>query len=239
MVDAKLREQIIEEYMPLVKHIASRVSLGINNQILEFDDLVSFGVIGLMDAISKFDEHKGNKFSTYASIRIKGAIIDEIRKNSPISKVAMTKLAKYNKKVEELQKKLLREPTDKEIAFEMGISIAEVNEIENYINYLSIVSLEEIIFQDDSDMTVISTIEDKNSPDPQESFEIKEKIEYLSKAIDLLNEKDRLVLNLYYYEKLTLKQIGSILDVSESRVSQLHSKAIMNLRKTLKNLKYI
>ena len=128
----KGKEQIIEQYIPLVKYIASRVSLG-KTKVIEYEDLVSYGMIGLMDAFSKFDESKGIKFSSYASIRIKGAMIDEIRKCRPISKGAMDKLNKYNSVVEKLQKELFREPTNIEIAKELNMSLSEVGEIENYI----------------------------------------------------------------------------------------------------------
>lgn len=235
-VDGK--EQIIQEYIPLVKYIASRVMFG-KNKYMEYEDLVSYGMIGLMDALSKFDSTKGMKFSSYASIRIKGAMIDELRKNRPISKGAMDKLNGYNKAIDELQMELLREPTVKEIANHLNISLNEVAEIENYINYISMVSLENVIFSDDEDVNLMGVIEDKNSPSPDSYLEEKEQLEVLTQAIELLKEKDRLILNLYYYEGLTLKEIGIVLSVSESRVCQLHSRAIRNLRECMKKLHYI
>lgn len=235
--DLNVREQVVKKYIPLVKYIASRVIIG-KSRYIEYEDLVSYGMVGLMDSINKFDETKGMKFSTYSSIRIKGAMIDELRKNSPISKGAMDKLTRYNGAVEKLQRMLLREPTDKEIARELGIDVKNIAEIERYINYISVVSLEELIFSHDDDMSVIGTIEDKKSPSPEKSLEEKEELEYLSKAIDMLNTKDKNVLMLYYYEGFTLKQIGNVLNVSESRVCQLHSRAIMHLRKAMQNLKY-
>ncbi len=222
------KEQIIEECIPLVKYIASRISLG-KNKNMEYEDLVGYGMIGLIDAISKY----------YESISIRGAIIDEIRKNRPISKGAMDKLNRYNEAVEALQKTLCREPSIDEIAKHMNLLICEVGEIENYINYISVVSLEEIVYSDDEDMTIMGIIEDKNSPSPEQSYEEKEQIEILAKAIESLNEKDRTVLNLYYYEKLTLKEIGAVLGVSESRVCQLHSRAIRNLREKMKKINYL
>jgi len=231
------REEMIKKYIPLVKYIASRVIVG-KSKYIDYEDLVGYGMIGLIDALNKFDESKGMKFSTYSSIRIKGAMIDELRKNSPISKGAMDKLNKYNLIVEKLQRELLREPTYFEIAAGMGVQVKDVIEVESYINYISVMSLEDLIFSEDDDMPLIGTIEDKKSPSPERSLEEKEEIEYLTKALNLINEKDKVVLSLYYYEGLTLKQIGNILGVSESRVCQLHTRAIMHLRKQLKVLKY-
>ena len=232
-----IREQVIKKYIPLVKYIASRVIVG-KTKYIEFEDLVGYGMLGLMDALNKYDKEKGMKFSTYASIRIRGSMIDEIRKISPISKGAMDKLNRYNEAVEKLQNSLMREPTMEEIAKALGVSIQEVSDIGQYINYISISSLEDLIFSEEDDVSLISTIEDKNSPSPERSYEEKEQLEILAKGIDLLNEKDKLVLSLYYYEELTLKDIGKILEVSESRVCQIHSRAIINLRKAIKKLKY-
>ena len=232
------KEQIVAKYIPLVKYIASRVSMG-KNKYMEYEDLVSYGMIGLMDAMSKYDETKGMKFSSYASIRIKGAMIDEIRKNRPISKGAMDKLNRYNEAVEFLQKKNFREPTIEEVATYMNLSINDIGEIENYINYISVVSVEDIVYSDGEDMTVMGIIEDKNSPSPEQCYEKEEEVEILAEAIESLKEKDRIVLNLYYYEGLTLKEIGTVLNVSESRVCQLHSRAIRKLREKMKTMNYI
>jgi RNA polymerase sigma factor for flagellar operon FliA len=232
-----VKEQLVKKYIPLVKYIASRVIIG-KSKYIEYDDLLGYGMIGLMDAINKYDASKGMKFSTYASIRIKGSMIDEIRRNSPISKGAMDKLNMYNEAIELLQNKFMREPTDGEIAQHLGISISEVADIENNINYISQTSLEDILFSEEDEMELKSTIEDKNSPSPEKTLEEKEELEYLARAIESLKDKDRLVLSLYYYERLTLKDIGKVLQVSESRVCQLHSRAIVHLRKALQSLKY-
>lgn len=236
--DLDVRGELVKKYIPLVKYIASRVIIG-KTKYIEYEDLVSYGMIGLMDAINKFDEGRGMKFSTYASIRIKGSMIDEIRRNSPISKGAMDKLNRYNSAIEKLQKLLGREPSDMEIAKELNISMKEMMQVENYINYISIVSLEDLIFSEKDDIPLMRTIQDDNSPSPERLLEEKEKIEYLTKALDMLCEKDKLVLSLYYYEGLTLKEIGKVLSVSESRVCQLHSRAILHLKKMMEKLKYI
>ena len=231
------KEQLVKKYLPLVKYIASRVIIG-KNKYIEYEDLLSYGMIGLMDSLNKFDETREIKFSTYASIRIRGAMIDELRKNSPISKGAMDKLNRYNQAVDFLQKKLLHEPSDIEIAELLNITLGEMGEIEGYINYLSVVSLEDLIFSEDDDMPLSNTIRDDNSPNPEKVLEEKEQLEYLAKAIKTLNERDSLLLSLYYYERLTLKEIGKILEVSESRVCQLHSRALVHLRKAMKDLNY-
>lgn len=232
------KEILVEKYIPLVKYLASRVMIG-KTKYIEYEDLVSYGVIGLLDAINRFDSEKGMQFSSYATLRIKGAMIDEIRRCRPISKGAMDKLAKYNESVETLQNKLMREPNLKEIALYMCISEDEVSQIENHINYMSIISLESVLYSDDDDMTIMDTIEDRDSISPEEALENDEKIKILQEAIEMLKEKDKLVLKLYYYEKLTLKEIGVILEVSESRVCQLHSRAIRNLRSVMTKLNYI
>ncbi|MBU3098639.1 MULTISPECIES: FliA/WhiG family RNA polymerase sigma factor [Clostridium] len=232
-----IREQIVKKHIPLVKYIASRVIIG-KTKYVEYEDLISYGMLGLMDALGKYDATKGMKFSSYASIRIKGAMIDELRRNSPISKGAMDKLNRYNEAIERLQKCLYREPTNHEIASELGITINEVASIENNINYISVVSLEDLIFSDDDDMPLSGTIRDNRSPSPEGALEQKEQVEYLALGLDNVKEKDKLVLTLYYFEGLTLKEIGNILSVSESRVCQLHSRALINLRKALVKLKY-
>jgi len=232
-----VKTELVKKYLPLVKYIASKIIIG-KTKYVEYEDLVSYGMLGLMDALNKFDESKGMKFSTYASIRIKGAMIDELRRNSPIPKRSMDKLNRYNEAVEGLHNKLLRDPTEMEIANAMGITLVEVAQIEGYINYISMVSLDSLLFNEDDEIALLNSIEDVNSPSPQKTLEEKEMYEYLYKALELLREKDRLILNLYYYEGLTLKQIGQVLEVSESRICQLHSKAIINLRNAIQKLKY-
>lgn len=235
--DVDIREELIKKNIPLVKYIASKIIIG-KNKYVEYEDLISYGMIGLMDAINKYDNTKGMKFSTYAAIRINGSIIDEIRKTSPISKRAIDKLNRYNKVVEELQNELYREPQDTEVAKRMGISLKELTDIQGYVNYISMMSLETILFGDDEEMSLLNSIEDTKSPSPQKSLEEKELLEYLRMGLDNLKERDRLILNLYYFEKLTLRQVGEVLEVSESRVCQLHSRAILNLRKEIEKLQY-
>lgn len=230
-------DKTIEEYIPLVKYIASRVVIG-KSRYVEYEDLVSYGIIGLLDAVNKFDNGKGVKFSTYASIRIKGAILDELRKNSPLPKNALDKLSQYNCAVEKLQNILGCEPTEDQIAEEMDIGLSEVIEIEGYINYLSVTSLDDLLFSEDENKTGSIYLEDRNSPDPVMVLEENEKLEYLKLGLQMISEKDRNILSLYYNEGLTMKEIGYIYGISESRVCQINSRAILNLRNAMKSLKY-
>jgi len=230
-------DKIIEEYIPLVKYIASRVVIG-KSRYVEYEDLVSYGIIGLLDAINKFDNGKGVKFSTYASIRIKGAILDELRKNSPLPKNALDKLSQYNSCVEKLQNILGCEPTEKQIAEELKVGLSDVIEIEGYINYLSVTSLDDLLFSEDENKTGSIYLEDRNSPDPIMVLEENEKLEYLNLGLQMISEKDRNILSLYYNEGLTMREIGYIYGISESRVCQINSRAILNLRNAMKSLKY-
>lgn len=235
MLNKKTDEYILEN-MNLVRYMASKYFT--KNNGMEYEDLVSYGTMGLIEAANTYSEDRNCKFSTYASLKIRGAIIDEIRKHSPISRKDISKVNEYNFAVKNLQNKLLREPKTNEIAEYLNISNNEVNKIENTINLMSTTSLDSVIFQGSNEVSVIDTIKEDNSLSPESIIEEKEKLEILAKAIDMLKEKDKLVLSLYYYEELTLKEIGHILEVSESRVSQLHSRAIVNLRNAIKNLNY-
>lgn len=231
------QEEFIISHMPLVKYMASKYYT--SKMGMEYEDLVSYGVMGLIDAANKFDVNRGVKFSTYASIRISSYIIDEIRKQSPISRLSVNKIKEYNKCVEILQNEFLREPSIDEISKYMGISKIEVNDIKMKVFNLSTSSLDNIIFEEESEVKLIDTIKDKDIISTSDIVEKQELIDVMAKALDMLNEKDRLVLSLYYYEELTLKEIGIILGVSESRVSQLNSRAIVNLKNSMKKLKYI
>lgn len=233
------REEMILKYIPYVKYIASRLVSG-KPPGVEPEDLVSFGILGLIDAIEKFDPSKGLKFETYATLRIRGSIIDELRKISWIPKSAFSKLSLLNQARTELESELSREPSDEELAKQMSISISDVHQIQSYINYVSVISLDEVFFKsDDEELQFKNIVEDVSSPQPEKLLEDDEKLKVLNNALQMLSEKDRIVLNLYYYEKLTLKEIGKILEVSESRVSQLHSRAIIRIRENLKKLQYI
>lgn len=230
------KEKYILENINLVRYIAAKYK---NNSIgIEYEDLVSYGTIGLLEAFNTFDDTKGCKFSSYASLKIKASIIDEIRRQSPISRNDVTKINNYNDAVFNLQNKLFREPTDIEVSKYLNINLDEIKKIENSIYKMSITSLDSIIFEGDTNINLIDTIKDDEKKTPSSIIEDEEKIEILAKAIDSLKERYKLILSLYYYEELTLKEIGRMLEISESRVSQLHSKAIVNLRNIIKKMNY-
>ncbi|GAA0071891.1 FliA/WhiG family RNA polymerase sigma factor [Clostridium sardiniense] len=230
------REKYILDNINLVRYIAAKYK---NNSIgIEYEDLVSYGTMGLLEAFDTFDDTKGCKFSSYASLKIRAAIIDEIRRQSPISRNDVMKINDYNNAVVTLQNYLYREPTDIEISKYLNIPLSEINKIENNIYKMSMTSLDNIIFEGNTDVSLIDTIKDDEKKTPLNIIEEEEKIDILTKAIDSLKERDKLILSLYYYEDLTLKEIGKILEVSESRVSQLHSKAIINLRNVIKKMNY-
>ncbi|MEW9080417.1 sigma-70 family RNA polymerase sigma factor [Terrisporobacter glycolicus] len=231
------QEELIVSNMSLVRHIASKYY---TNRIgMEYEDLVSYGVMGLIDASTKFDKNRGVKFSTFASIRISSYIIDEIRRHSPISRTYTSKIKEYNKCVEDLQNTYYRQPSLEEISKYMDISIKEANDIKLKMMNRSNVSLDGVIYEDESEVKLIDTIKEKEEQSPSAIIEKQELQEVMSKAIDNLKEKDKLVLSLYYYEEMTLKEIGLVLGVSESRVSQLNTRAISNLRAEMKRIKYI
>ena len=235
MVDIQNEEYVLEN-MNLVKFIASKYFT--KNIGIEYEDLVSYGTIGLIDAANSYRDDKNCKFSTYASLKIRAAIVDEIRRHSPISRNDVAKINEYNSAVENLQNKLLREPTGEEISKYLKVSKSEISKIESRINIMSTTSLDTVIFEGNTYVSIIDTIKEDESLLPENIIEEDEKLNILTRAIDMLKEKDKLVLSLYYYEELTLKEIGRVLEVSESRVCQLHSRAIVNLRNAMKRLNY-
>ncbi len=228
-----IREKIIIKYIPLVKHVVSKF---VNNlpKNIEYEDLVEYGIIGLLDAVAKFDITKDVDFKTYALLRIRGAIYDELRGLDMLPRT----LRKVSKNIEaayiEIEREKGRPATDEEVCRYLNISIKELDEYFSKINVANIYSLEESIGEsEDGSSTLGSIIEDKKSENPHEKLEKKEIKEALMEGIKELSEKERIVINLYYYEELTLKEIGKVMDISESRVSQIHSKTVLKLRAKL------
>lgn len=218
------KTKLIEHYIQLVKVIAGRLytSYGTN---VEYDDLVSYGIFGLIDAIEKFDLNKQVKFKTYAQIRIRGAIIDELRSLDWVPRSVRQKARQVEEAYSKLENQLGRSVFDTEVADELGITTKELQNILMQTNSFNIISLEETIFENN----IISRQERQDNL-PEELICTKETYNVLKENIEKLPERERQAISLYYYNNLTYKEIGAILQVSESRVSQLHSKAILRLR---------
>jgi RNA polymerase sigma factor for flagellar operon FliA len=226
------RERLILHYSPLVKFVAGRVAAGLPQNI-EQSDLVSYGIFGLIDAIDKFDPGRGFKFETYAISRIKGAIIDELRSIDWVPRSVRAKARAIERAYSKLENELKRTPEDGEVAGELGMSQPELDQVLSQISFVGIVALDELLAAGNSDRsgsaTVGDTIADR-AHDPVEAFEVDEMKHLLADAINRMPDRERLVLTLYYYEGLTLAEIGGVLGVTESRVCQIHTKAILQLR---------
>lgn len=223
----EIREKLILEYAPLVKLVAGRLSMYLGYNV-EYDDLVGYGIFGLIDAIDKFDSMKSVKFETYASLRIRGAILDQIRKMDWIPRTIRQRQKKIDLAIKEIEAEKGRNATDTEIAESLGISEDEFGEWQSQMKITNVVSLNEFMEQGSE----IPAENNKNAhfDSPEEVIEKEELKKILSEALELLTEKERRVIELYYYEELTLKEISSILDVSESRISQLHTRALQKMK---------
>ena len=224
----ELREKIIVEYASLVKIVAGRLSMYLGNNV-EYDDLVGYGIFGLIDAIDKFDYDKGVKFETYASLRIRGAILDQIRKMDWIPRTLRQKQKKIDSTYQTLEARNGKLPSDEEVANELNITISELENWQNQTKVASLISLDEYLEQG-SEIRVENNNSSISFSQPDQLVEKKEMKEILLKTLESLTEKEKKVIILYYYEELTLKEISVILEVSESRISQLHTKALQKMR---------
>lgn len=227
---ADIREQLIIEYAPLVKLVAGRLSMYLGYTV-EFDDLVGYGVFGLIDAIDKFDYDKGIKFETYASLRIRGTILDHIRKMDWIPRSLRQKQKRMEQVMMELDSKLGRPATDDEIADALEISLEEFYTWQGQTKLTGIASLEDFLEQG-AEIKASGTRR-AAAEQPELAMEEKDLKRVLAETLKRLTEKERRVIELYYYEEMTLKEISLILEVSESRVSQLHTKALKKMREQL------
>lgn len=226
----EIREKLIIEYAPLVKLVAGRLSMYLGYNV-EYDDLVSYGIFGLIDAIDKFDYRKGIKFETYASLRIRGAILDQIRKNDWIPRTVRQRQKQIDAAMKEIEAREGRPATDEEIAAAVGISNEELLEWQSQMKVTNVVSLNE--FMEQGSEIPNNSSQPNHMDTPEEALEQGELKELLQESLLLLTEKERSVIVFYYYEELTLKEISSILEVSESRVSQLHTRALQKMRTKL------
>jgi RNA polymerase sigma factor for flagellar operon FliA len=232
--DPKVRDRLILTYAPLVKYVAGRLGSGLPAHV-DDDDLVSYGLLGLIGAIERFDPDRDIKFETYAIARIKGSIIDELRSMDWVPRSVRSRARQIERAIAELESRLGRAPTDEEIAAKLGISEDELDESLSAISRTSIAALDELwtVSAGGDQIALIDTIEDTQRPNPQSALAETEIKEAVGEAIARLPERERLVVTLYYYEELTLREIGEVLGVTESRVSQLHTKAILRLKARL------
>ena len=232
--DKGIRDRLILTYAPLVKYVAGRLGSGLPAHVDE-GDLVSYGLLGLIGAIERYDPSRDIKFETYAIARIKGAIIDELRALDWVPRSVRSRAREIERAIAELEAKTGLAPTDEQIAAKIGISVDELEESLTDISRSSIAALDELwsLSGDGDQISLMDTIEDETGPRPEAALDQTEMREALADAIARLPEREKLVVTLYYYEELTLREIGEVLGVTESRVSQLHTKAILRLKARL------
>ncbi|MEK8024147.1 MAG: RNA polymerase sigma factor WhiG [Candidatus Hydrogenedentota bacterium] len=232
--DIEARNGLIERYAPLVKYVAGRMAVNMPPQV-EFDDLVSYGIFGLIDAIEKYEPSRGFKFKTYATTRIRGGIIDELRALDWIPRSVRQKSRQLQQVYADLENKLGRAATDDEVAKELGITQSEFDQLVTDVSGTAVISLDDVwhVGSDDDEIQIGDTIAGSEKDHPNFKIEREEVKQTLIEAIKALPPREKEVIALYYYEELTLKEIGLVLGVTESRVSQLHSKAIFRLKAKL------
>ncbi|OPX86141.1 MAG: RNA polymerase sigma factor FliA [Pelotomaculum sp. PtaB.Bin013] len=237
--EENIKHELVIAHLSLVKHLAGRLAVRLP-AIIDQEDLESYGVFGLLEAVEKYNPDLGTSFKAYAYSRIKGAMIDEIRKLNWVPRTVWQKIQQLNSIREKLQKEHGDDVSGEMLAKAMGISLSELRKLTGQANLLSLSSLDEITPGSDGEpVRLVDLIRDPASPDPLDIVEKEEGRRLLAEAISQLSDKDQLVLSLYYHEKLTLKEISKVLEVSESRVCQLHTRAIDRLRKKLEQISYI
>ncbi|MDI6799711.1 MAG: FliA/WhiG family RNA polymerase sigma factor [Actinomycetota bacterium] len=236
--DKKAREELIIEYLPLVKYIVERMKDNLSPKLkMESNDLVSNGIIGLIDAIEKFDLSRGLKFETYAIPRIRGSIVDELRLSDDAPRSLRQKAKRLLEAHVKLEKELGREAKDVELAEELGMDMSSYNLMLAEVNRMSLVSLEDFIVSDsDSTLTFSERLDDKLAENPLQVLEAKDIKAALARGIESLAKQERIVISLYYHDGLTLKEASQVLGLSESRVSQIRTKAVLRLREMLSHL---
>lgn len=231
------RNAMILRYAPLIKYVAQRLAMRLPPHI-HIEDLISAGVIGLMDAVAKFDPEKGVEFKTYAEFRIRGAMIDELRSMDWVPRSLRQKASQIERTIQQLEKRNGRSVEDEEIASAMGLSLEEYYRTLKELHGLSPIDPEEIQRRSPkvSIEEVVESLAESEENGPFHQFHLNELKGLLSRAIDTLSERERIVLSLYYYEELTLKEIGEVLGLTESRICQIHTKGILKLRARLRTL---
>lgn len=229
------REQKLMGYLPLVKYIAGRIAIGLPKSV-ELDDLINAGVVGLIEAHANFDTSKGVKFESYASMRIRGSILDELRAIDWAPRSTRAKSREMERSISALQNTLGRSPSEQEIAENLDVSIDDLYKLLDDLSSTTLLSLDELTYGSDYDKPValVDTLKSQENTDALTDLEREEMRNMLVDSIGLLTDQERLVIALYYYEELTLKEIGQVMELSESRVSQIHTKAVLSLRGKLR-----
>jgi RNA polymerase sigma factor FliA len=233
--DEAARERLVLAYSPLVKYVAGRMSSGLPTHVEE-SDLISYGLLGLISAVERFDPSREIKFETFAITRIKGSIIDELRSLDWVPRSVRAKAREIEKVNAQLEHKLQRAPTDQEMAEALHTSVEDFQNTLTRISNSSVIALDELWTLSDASgdqVSLLDTLQDPNAADPAQAMDATEMKDHLADAIARLPEREKLVVALYYYENLTLREIGEVLGVTESRVSQLHTKAILRLKSRL------
>ena len=230
--DEKARERLVVAYSPLVKFIAGRMASGLPSHVEE-SDLISYGLLGLIGAIERFDTEREIKFETFAVARVKGAIIDELRSLDLVPRSVRARAREVERANQKLEAKLHRSPTEAEVAQELGIKLEDLHAIFSQVSFVNVVALDELLSaggEKGDKLSLVDTLEDTKAEDPVQAFESEETKYLLAKAINTLPEREKIVVTLYYYEGLTLAEIGQVLGVTESRICQMHTKAVLQLR---------
>jgi RNA polymerase sigma factor FliA len=227
--DATLRDRLVLHYAPLVKYVAGRVGTGLPAHV-DIADLVQSGVFGLWDAIDRFEPERGLKFETYAMQRIRGAILDELRAQDWVPRSVRSRARDVERALERLESRLQRSASDAEVAAELGITVAELRELYAQLQLTSVVALDELIAAGYGGTSLADTLPDDKVEEPGAFLDSIENRRLLAEAVSQLTDRDRVVVSLYYFENLTLAEIGRVLGVTESRVCQLHTRAVLRLR---------
>ncbi len=237
--DPALREQLILQYAPLVRYVAGRVGVGLPASV-EQGDLVSYGVFGLIDAIDKYDLERAIKFETYAINRIRGAIIDELRSFDWIPRSVRTKARDVERAIASLEARLQRTPSESEIADELGLDLPELRRVFSQVSFVHVAALDEMLgsAEHGEGATLGERLEDERVDAPGDALDDEDTRQLLARVIHTLPEREQIVVTLYYYEGLTLAEIGLVLRVTESRICQLHTKAMMGMRTRIGSVDY-
>ena len=235
-IPAPLKERIVLEHTPLIRYIVNRIAVRLPSHI-DLDDLTNTGVIGLMDAIDKYDPTKNCKFKTYAEFRIKGAILDQLRSLDWVPRSIRQKSRRLEQAYSDLEQRLGRSASEEEVADSLGLQLEEFHFMLNQVRGISMVNLDELRANGDSDQPLHGDVfEDVKAENPFTSLKSRELSQAVAECIGMLPEKERLVISLYYYEDLNMKEIGNVLNITESRVCQIHTKAVARLRSKLRSL---